>query len=90
MRAVSRTIHCRRDRLQASLAKGEALTPEDERWLDNDANLVDEIIDRVGDIAVWPGRKCAGRWSAEAWSRWKCTRLAWYTAWSCRYGGIAG
>ncbi|RPD74881.1 hypothetical protein L226DRAFT_535097 [Lentinus tigrinus ALCF2SS1-7] len=39
---LEKQVASRKACLEASLAKKETLTPEDEAWLDHDANLVDE------------------------------------------------
>ena len=50
-------VASRKARLEARLAKQEALTQEDEAWLDNDANLADEryvvdILEKASDYAA--------------------------------------
>lgn len=37
-----REIKDRKDRLNAKLSRGEAISPSDEQWLDNEGNTIDE------------------------------------------------
>ena len=37
-----RNIKDRKDKLNASLSRGEAISPSDEQWLDNEGNTIDE------------------------------------------------
>ena len=42
LQLLEKEVASRRRRLEAAVAKKLPLAPEDELWLDNDANLVDE------------------------------------------------
>jgi hypothetical protein len=42
LEVLTNRVKSRKDVLQARLAKKKSISPEDEQWLDYDANLVDE------------------------------------------------
>ncbi len=54
LKALERQTLSRKVALQARLAQKKSLSPEDEAWLDNEANLVDErfaidILEKASD-----------------------------------------
>jgi len=42
LNTLQRQVKARKEALQATLAEGKAISSQDESWLDNEANLVDE------------------------------------------------
>jgi hypothetical protein len=42
LKLLQKQVKTRKDKLQAQLAEKKTISPQDEEWLDQDANLVDE------------------------------------------------
>lgn len=49
LKILSRSIKKRQESLKGRLSRGETLSPEDENWLDNEGNLIEEqrVVERL-------------------------------------------